>query len=405
MTPKPGRPGEWRPCGDYRTLNAVTTPDAYAMPRVDEIVSALEGATIFTKCDLLKGYFQVPIRDDDIPKTAIATPFGTFLFRYSTFGLRNSGASFQRMMDNIFADVPFCRCYVDDIIIFSRTREDHECHVRRVMELLRENGLVCRPDKCKYGARTIDFLGHAVTPDGVRPSPSKVSAVANFPRPKTIKELQRFLGMINFYRRHLPQAAGTLEPLTRILGRQQARGSNAPITWSEEQDGAFRAAKALLAARTLLAYPIMDGPLLLRTDASDVAIGGVLEQKQGGHPRPLAFFSRILKPAEKRYSVFDRELLALHQSVRHFRHFLEGNAFVALTDHRPLVSSIRKRSDSWTDRQRRQLSELAEYCMTLEYQAGVSNVVADCLSRVQLTAEVHQVQIGVDFLRGGRISN
>ena len=203
--------------------------------------------------------------------------------------------------------------------------------------------------------------------------------------------------MINFYRRHLPKAAGTLEPLTRILGRQQARGSNAPITWSEEQDGAFRAAKALLAARTLLAYPIMDGPLLLRTDASDVAIGGVLEQKQGGHPRPLAFFSRILKPAEKRYSVFDRELLALHQSVRHFRHFLEGNAFVALTDHRPLVSSIRKRSDSWTDRQRRQLSELAEYCMTLEYQAGVSNVVADCLSRVQLTAEVHQVQIGVDF--------
>ena len=123
MVPKPGRPGEWRPCGDYRTLNAITTPDAYAMPRVDEVVSALQGATIFTKCDLLKGYFQVPIRTEDIPKTAIATPFGTFLFRYSTFGLKNSGASFQRMMDNIFADVPFCRIYVDDIIIFSRTCE------------------------------------------------------------------------------------------------------------------------------------------------------------------------------------------------------------------------------------------------------------------------------------------
>ena len=205
--------------------------------------------------------------------------------------------------------------------------------------------------------------------------------------------------MLNFYRRHLHQAAGVLEPLTRQLSGQQCRSSNnKPIPWTEEQDGAFHAAKALLAARTLLAYPRPGDPLLLRTDASDVAIGGVLEQMQGGHPRPLAFFSRTLKPAEKRYSVFDRELLALHQSVRHFRHYLEGVQFSAFTDHRPLVSSIRKRSDSWTDRQRRQLSELAEYCMTLEYQAGPFNVVADCLSRVESTAtDVHEVQLGIDF--------
>ena len=169
------------------------------MPNIADLLTGLDGANVFSKLDLLKGYFQVPVNPDDVPKTAIITPFGTYVFHYSTFGLKNSGATFQRMMDNIFGDTPFVLVYVDDILVFSKNHRDHQHHLRQTLELLRENGLVARADKSVIGASSVEFLGYQIDPTGVSPIPSKVSAVNNFTEPTTRRALQEYLGMLNYY--------------------------------------------------------------------------------------------------------------------------------------------------------------------------------------------------------------
>ena len=192
MTPK--KDNTWRPCGDYRRLNLITEPDHYAMPNISDPTSSISTSRVFSKLDLLKGYFKVPVNPDDVPKTAITTPFGTYVFHYSTFDLRNSGATFLRMMDQIFGHLPYCKVYIDDIMIVSKNHREHRVHLQSVLQLLHINGLVNRRDKCVFGASTIDFLPHDISGDGIRPLPSKVNAVNKFPKPTTVKQLQEFLG-------------------------------------------------------------------------------------------------------------------------------------------------------------------------------------------------------------------
>ena len=171
---KSKKDGTWRPCGDYRRLNLITEPDHYAMPNISDLTSSISTSRVFSKLDLLKGYFQVPVNLDDAPKTAITTPFGTYVFYYSTFGLRNSGATFQRMMDQIFDHLPYCKVYIYDILVASENDREHRDHLRSVLELLHINGLVIRKDKCVFGASPVDFLSHDISGDGIRPLPSKV---------------------------------------------------------------------------------------------------------------------------------------------------------------------------------------------------------------------------------------
>ena len=380
--------GSWRPCGDYRRLNLVTEPDHYPLPNMADLTSNLHGAKVFTKLDLLKGYFQVPVHPDDIPKTAIITPFGTYVFSYSTFGLRNSGATFQRLMDGILGNLPFCACYVDDILIFSRTEAEHLEHVRTVLQLLRDNGLVVRRDKCMFGVPRVEFLGHEISASGVRPLSSKVEAVQQFPPPTTIKGLQEFVGMVNYYHRFLPGIAKTMAPLYDAL-----TGKKRQLVWGQDHQQAFEATKKALAYATTLTFPSPGTPLILTTDASNVAVGAVVEQLVNGVPQPLAFFSKKLRGAETKYSTFDRELLAVYQAVRHFRHLLEGTSFTVRTDHRPLVHAFTKAGDAWSARQQRHLSSIAEFGCQIEYVPGTKNPVADALSRVQIDA----VHLGIDY--------
>ena len=382
--------GSIRPCGDYRRLNIVTEADHYPLPNISDTTSYLNGARVFTKLDMTKGYFQLPMNPEDIPKTAITTPFGTFTFNYSCFGLKNAGATFQRLMDSILGDFPFCVCYVDDVLIFSASHEEHEEHIRKVLGRLRENKLVVKNDKCVFGAESVTFLGHKVSSNGVAPLPSKVEGIRKFPKPTTVKKLQEFLGMVTFYHRFLPRIANILAPLNELL-----KGKPKQLEWTMEAEEAFNNAKKTLANATLLAYPSPSATLHLYTDASNVAVGAVLEQKEKGVAKPLGFFSKKLSPTEKRYSTFDRELLAVFSAIKYFKHLLLAKHFEIFTDHLPLVHAFVKRTDQESQRQQRQLTAIAEYDCTILHLPGKQNKVADALSRNVVAV----ADIGLDIKR------
>ena len=217
--------GSWRPCGDFCRLNLITEDDCYPLPNMADITSSLAGASIFSKLDLKKGYHQIPVYPSDVKKTAIITPFGLFEFLRMPFGLKNAGMSFQRFMDRILGGLPFVLIYLDDILVASPDRATHKVHLRAVLQILRENGLVLNRSKCEFFRSEVEFLGLRVTAGGVAPLPDQVSAVADFPQPTTIKELQAFLGAVNFYRRFIPAAAKILLPLTAVLKGGRKGGS------------------------------------------------------------------------------------------------------------------------------------------------------------------------------------
>jgi cleavage and polyadenylation specificity factor subunit 1 len=339
------------------------------------------GCVIFSKVDLRKGYHQIAVNADDIPKTAISTPFGLFEYLRMPFGLRNAGNTFQRHMDRVLAGLDGVYCYLDDIIVASEEPLQHEDHLRRLFLRLREHGLVINGEKCVFGVKSLEFLGHTVSAAGAAPVPSYVEAVNTFPRPTTIKELQQFLGLVNFYRRFLPGVAGTLRPLTDAL-KGHNKGAD-KLQWTAARQGSFQQAKSALSSAVRLSHPRRNAIISLAVDASATHIGACLQQKSPGTAvwEPLGFYSKKLDAAQLKYSAFDRELLACYLGIRHFRFMLEGRQFVVYTDHKPLTSALHRTSDPWTARQCRQLAYVAEYTSDVRHISGKNNVVADALSR------------------------
>ena len=374
MVPK--KDGSWRPCGDYRRLNLATKPDKYPLPSILDLSAKLHGCQFFSSIDLIKGYYQVPMAEEDIAKTAIITPFGLWEYCFMPFGLMNAAQTFQRLMDGLFRHLPFVFTYLDDHLIASKTLEEHMEHLRQFFSILQANGLTINPEKCVFAAPSVTFLGHHVSAAGTVPLAQHISAVRDFPPPTDLKGLQRFLGMINFYRQFIPAAARILQPLTDLL-----RGNPKTLAWPPAAAAAFEAAKTALIAAAPLSHPAPNAAISLAVDASDSHVGGVLQQQQRGGWAPLAFFSKKLSPAQVKYSAFDRELLAAQLSIRHFRFLLEGRQFRLLTDHKPLVSAMHRVSPPWSARQQRHLAYIAEFTSDIRHTPGASNVVADALSR------------------------
>lgn len=369
----------FRPVGDFRALNNVTVPDRYPIPHILSFTNQLDGMSVFSKLDLCKAYHQIPMAPEDIEKTAVLTEFGLYEYLYMPFGIKGASATFQRYMDGIFRNIPGVFVYLDDILIFSKDEDDHIKILKNVFEILAANNLRLSIKKCIFCVEQLDFLGYAISKEGIKPTETKIAAINEFPTPDSSHSLRRFLGMVGFYRRLIPHFADIALPLTELI---KANPSKKQLSLSSDAKKSFADLQSSLKNLTCTAYPSRHSQLQIVTDASSVAVGGALHQTNPeGAVVPIAFFSKKLSESQKKYSAFDRELLAAYLTVLHFRPLIDGRTVTLFTDHKPLVSAYHNASLPKTDRQQRHLMILSEYINDMDFIKGSENIVSDCLSR------------------------
>lgn len=366
--------GTLRPCVDWRVLNSYTIPDRHPLPLTEQIFSALNGAQYFSSADLQGGYFQVRLREDEQHLTAFRVPQGLYQFTVLGQGLRNSPASFMRIMSKIFAQQigRFVLVYMDDILIFSKTQEEHIEHVKEVLQVLRDNEFYAKLRKCEFERPELNFLGHTVGKDGIKPDPKKVSAVQAWPLPKTVTEVRSFLGLANYFRKFIQGFSKLAAPLTHLTKQE-----GVITTWDEACEKSFQGLKDALCDAPTLAHPDWNKPFEMVADASIIGLGAVL--LQDGHP--LAYLSKKLSPAEINYTTTDQELLAVVTALSEWRCYLEGGKynFTIVSDHHPLTHL--QTQPTVSRRQARWVEILQSYNWDWQYRPGRINV-ADPLSRV-----------------------
>jgi hypothetical protein len=362
---------------DYRALNDITVKNKYPLPLMDELFDRTQGARFFTSIDLRNGFLQIAIRPEDREKTAFRTRFGHFEYTVLPMGLCNAPGTFMQLMNQTFADVldKHVLCFLDDILIFSRTEEEHIQHVRQVLTRLRDQQLYVKLSKCAFMQREVSFLGHRIGADGLRVAPDKIGAVQQWPLPKIVSDVRSFLGLANFYRRFVKGYSRIALPLTELT-----KESTVAWRWGAEQQRAFEELKAALCAPPVLLVPDQSKPFVLNCDACKYAIGATLQQDHGNGLQPVAYFSAKMSDAERNYDVREQEFMALMRACLHWRHYLHGTQpFTLLTDHDSL--KYHKSMPNLTGRLARWVEKMAEFDYKLQHIPGKDNVVADALSR------------------------
>ena len=369
--------GSIRMCTDYRKVNQVTRGDAYPIPRMEDCLDAVGKAKYVSKIDLTKGYYSVRLTEKAKEISAFVTPFGQYQYKRMPFGLKNAPASFQRLMNKVVGQVEGCRVYLDDIVVYSQTWEEHCKQLDQVLQLLREAGLTPNLAKCEFGKTTVTYLGHEIGQGQLKPIHSKVEAIEKVPIPTGKRQLRRFLGMTGYYRKFCQNYAQLAAPLTDLLKKEKT------YRWTDECQVAFEQLKKALVNAPILATPDMTKQFSLSTDASDKCIGAVLMQTDdSGEDHPIAFLSKKLNKHQLNYSVIEKETLALIIAIEHFAVYLRAALYPVMvyTDHNPLVFLGRMKNSN--QRLMRWSLMLQEYPLIIQHVKGKDNVIADSLSRM-----------------------
>jgi transposase InsO family protein len=372
--------GTLRPVQDYRRLNANTVKSHYPLPRINDVLDKIGKGKMWTKIDLRSAYNLIRIRPGDEWKTAFITPKGQFESLVLSFGFANAPSHFQSTVNNIFRDLleTFLASYMDDFFIISETGDldQHKQDVKTFLHRCRENNLFAKLEKCQYASDSLTFLGFKITANGVAMDPEKTRAISTWPIPGSVKDIQAFLGFCNFYRRFINNYAALTQPLTTLTKK------DVTFKWTADEQSAFEAIKSRFQTDVVLQYVDNSKKFILETDASNFALGGVLSQEGPNNElQPIAFFSRQLLDAERNYSVYDKELLAIIMCLKQWRQYLycASEPFLILTDHKNL--EFFKEPHKMTQRQCRWLEFLQDFTFHIEYRPGGDNTQADLLSR------------------------
>lgn len=372
---------KWRLVVDFRKVNEKTIDDKYPIPNITDVLDKLGRCQYFTTLDLASGFYQVEMDPEDIHKTAFNVENGHYEFLRMPMGLKNSPSTFQRVMDNVLKDLQneVCLVYLDDIIVFSTSLQEHILNLEKVFKKLRESNFKVQMDKSEFLKLETEFLGHVICREGVKPNPNKIQAIKNYPLPKTPTEIKRFLGLLGYYRKFIPDFARVTKPLTQCL----KKGSK--IVFDKKYTECFEHCKTLLTNDPILQYPDFTKEFILTTDASNVAIGAILSQGTVGSDKPIAYASRTLNSSECNYSTIEKELLAIVWATKYFRPYLFGRKFKIITDHKPLqwVMNLKEPNSRLT----RWRLKLSEYDFTVIYKQGKFNTNADALSRIEVNNE------------------
>ena len=367
--------GSTRFCVDYRKLNAVSIKDAYPLPRIDDTLDSLAGATCFSTLDLASGYWQVGLTEEAQTKSAFVTHSGLYQFKVMPYGLTNAPSTFERLMERVLQGLQWqiCLVYIDDVIIYSRTVEEHVSRLELVLQKLAEAGLKLKPKKCHLFRTKVLYLGHIVSADGVSTDPEKVEAVKEWGVPKDLTDVRSFLGLCSYYRRFIPHFSTIAKPLTKLTEKNQE------FHWGPEQEEAWAELKRKLLQAPILSYPDPKGEFILDTDASAYGMGAVLSQVQGGQEKVIAYGSKSLTKEERRYCVTRKELLAVVYFVKYYRHYLYGQKFTIRTDHGALRWLINFKDPQ--GQVARWLEILGTYDFDIQHRPGLKHNNADSMSR------------------------
>lgn len=377
MAFKKGENRKSRLCIDFRELNKIVVPQAQPFPLIDDLIVKTRNCKYFTTLDINSAFWAIPLRVEDRSKTGFVTHDGHFQWTCLPFGLKTSPAIFQRILSNILRKhnlTGHSVNFIDDILIYSSTFEEHVRHIKNVLEAIIKEGFRLKFQKCTFASDSVKYLGHVIQNNSVRPLKDNLISIRNFPTPKTQKNIRQFLGKINFYHEYIPRSTIILDPLHKLLRK------NEKFVWSEQCEESFNKIKTYLCSQPVLEIFDKDLPIKIFTDASLEGIGAILKQTQlDGKDKPVAYFSKKLNESQKRKKAIYLECLAMKEAVKYWQHWLIGKQFTIYSDHKPLENmNIKCRTDE-------ELGDLtyylSQYDFTVKYIPGKENVEADCLSR------------------------